>query len=251
MKEQHLEPQHYPLSIVIPLCNEADNVRPMVDEIMRVVNLPCFEIIFVDDGSTDATWQQLQQLKASNASLQIAQHSRNFGQSVALITGIKMAKHPWIVTLDGDGQNDPADISKLLQYHAQLSQSNPDTQPIILGVRAVRNDNWLRRLSTKIARFIRKACLQDDCPDSGCAIKLFHRQQFLSLPLFKNMHRFLPILFKRAGFQTHNTPVNHRCRQHGVTKYGVMNRLWVGLFDLVGVYWLLRRPIITAETPNA
>lgn len=239
--ENTINTANYPLSVVVPLCNEAENIFPQYEEVSRV-GLRTWEIIFVDDGSTDATWEQLKSLRRLHDNVQIVKHDGNYGQSIALITGIAKAKHPWIVTLDGDGQNDPADITKLIQIHQAQSQSEPDKHHVILGNRLRRQDHIIRLISTKIARFIRKTCLQDDCPDSGCAIKLFHRDDFKRLPQFKNMHRFLPILFKRDGCQLHNVTVNHRPREFGLTKYGVLNRLFAGIFDLIGVYWLICRP---------
>jgi dolichol-phosphate mannosyltransferase len=167
--------------------------------------------------------------------LQVIRHKSNFGQSAALVTGAKAACYPWLVTMDGDGQNDPADIPLLF---AQLK----DSSTVVLGNRKKRDDNQLRRLSSKIGNGIRQWLLTDDCPDTGCSLKLFPKDAFLALPHFNHLHRFLPALFKRAGFKLVNVPVNHRPRLYGVSKYGVLNRLFVGIHDLIGVRWLLKRP---------
>lgn len=235
------EHNNYQISVVIPVCNEADNIYPMYEEV-AAIGLNSWEIIYVDDGSTDTTWETLQRLQAEHPQVQIFKHARNFGQSVALITGIEHARYPYIVTLDGDGQNDPADIPTLVVEHQKVSQADPAVHHVILGNRKRRQDHLIRLISTKIARLIRKVVFNDDCPDSGCAIKLFLREDFMRLPKFKNMHRFLPVLFRRDGVKTHNRVVNHRQRTRGVTKYGVLNRAFAGLFDLIGVYWLLSRP---------
>lgn len=233
------------LSIIIPVYNEADNVQGLFQEIVRALPPTQFviEVIFVDDGSTDGTARQLQNLAASHSNLRWISHKRNFGQSAALITGAKAARYPILVTLDGDGQNDPADIPQLLsQYH--------NSHTVILGNRKKRNDNFLRKMASRIGNNIRQSILHDDCPDTGCSIKLFSREAFLSIPHFNHMHRFLPTLFKHAGLSVQNVPVNHRPRRFGVSKYGVMNRLFVGIHDLIGVRWLLKRRCIAEVVPH-
>jgi dolichol-phosphate mannosyltransferase len=140
-----------------------------------------------------------------------------------------------LVTLDGDGQNDPADIPRLFEVLQ-------DSRTVVLGNRKKRDDNNIRKLSSRIGNGIRRSLLNDECPDTGCSLKLFPRDAFLTLPHFNHLHRFLPALFKRAGYKLVNLPVNHRPRWHGVSKYGVMNRLFVGVHDLIGVRWLLKRP---------
>lgn len=224
------------LSIIIPVYNEMDNVSTLCQEIITHLPNPQYrvEIIFVDDGSTDMTVSRLQDLGKAHPNVQVIQHKRNYGQSAALITGCQAAQYPLLVTMDGDGQNDPADIPNLLR---QL----PDNHTIILGQRAKRNDSVLRKISSRLANWIRQIILRDDCPDTGCSLKLFPRDAFLDLPRFNHMHRYLPALFKRSGFKSLVVPVNHRPRLHGVSKYGVMNRLFVGIHDLIGVSWLLKR----------
>lgn len=225
------------LSIVIPVYNEVGNVGILYQEIVAELKptLCVYEIIFVDDGSTDGTRESLRDLAASCGHLRVIYHQGNFGQSAALISGIKLARYPLIVTLDGDGQNDPADIPLLFE-------SLQDHASVVLGNRCKREDSFIRRLTSRIGNFIRKALLKDGCSDTGCSLKLFPRDAFLDLPHFNHLHRFLPALFKRAGFRLINLPVNHRARRCGLSKYGVMNRVCVGIHDLLGVHWLLKRP---------
>ena len=225
------------LSILIPVYNEVENVKALYQEI--VASLPGtgyqFEIIFIDDGSTDGTRELLQKLAQQYADLRLIAHKSNYGQSAALLSGAKAAKYPILVTMDGDGQNDPADIPKLFEKFI-----NPQT--IVLGNRKKRDDNGLRKLSSRVGNGVRRWLLKDECPDTGCSLKLFARDAFLALPHFNHMHRFLPALFKRDGYKLVNIDVNHRPRCYGVSKYGVMNRLFVGIHDLIGMRWLLRRP---------
>lgn len=227
------------LSIVIPVYNESDNIEALSLEIMQA--LPSeqyqYEIIFVDDGSQDDTPQRLKALSQKYDAVKVVSHEKNYGQSAGLISGGKAAQYPWIITLDGDGQNDPADIPLL--FNKLNNTSNPC---VVLGNRKKRNDDWVRKLSSRIGNSVRQHFLKDDCPDTGCSLKLFPRDAFLELPRFNHLHRFLPALFQRAGFSVINVPVNHRERLHGVSKYGVSNRLWTGIVDMLGVMWLIRRP---------
>lgn len=225
------------LSIVIPVYNEADNVETLYQEIAASLSVEeyRFEVIFVDDGSTDNTPERLKNLARLHKNVRVREHKKNYGQSAALVTGARAAQYPLLITLDGDGQNDPHDIPYLLAQWV-------DHRTVILGNRKKRDDNKLRRLSSRVGNGIRQWCLADDCPDTGCSLKIFPREAFLALPHFNHLHRFLPALFKRAGFKLVNVPVNHRPRLHGVSKYGVMNRLFVGIHDLVGVRWLIKRP---------
>ena len=223
------------LSIIIPVYNEVDNVEALYLEIATALPDYQLDVIFVDDGSTDGTVQRLQLLAKKHDDLRILCHKNNYGQSAALLTGAKAARYPMLLTMDGDGQNDPADIKSLF---AQLNDMNT----VVLGNRKKRDDNNLRKLSSKIGNGIRRWLLDDECPDTGCSLKLFPRDAFLALPHFNHMHRFLPALFKRAGFKLVNVQVNHRPRYFGVSKYGVMNRLFVGIHDLIGMRWLLKRP---------
>jgi dolichol-phosphate mannosyltransferase len=230
------------LSVVIPFFNEADNADPLLQEIFAVLeNRPGldYEMIAVDDGSTDKTLEQLIRSREAIPRLRIVRHRANLGQSTAIASGVHAARYPWIVTLDGDGQNDPADIPGLL---AEWKTHQMEGPALIVGNRYNRHDTWLRRLSSYIANWIRMGLLRDDCPDTGCGLKLFPRAIFLNLPHFDHMHRFLPALCRRAGIPVVNIPVNHRPRTRGRSKYGVMNRLWVGIVDLLGVMWLQQRP---------
>jgi dolichol-phosphate mannosyltransferase len=240
------------LSIVIPVKNEAGNIAPLVAEIGSALDGTGvgYEIVYVDDGSTDATANEIARLRAANARLRLVSHARSCGQSAAVRSGVRAARAPWIATLDGDGQNDPADIPSLWQ----IAKAAPATPPLLIaGHRARRQDSWSKRRASKIANAIRRRMLHDDTPDTGCGLKLFPRALFLDLPYFDHMHRFLPALVLREGGVVRSLPVNHRPRERGASKYGVFDRLWVGISDLFGVMWLRRRqklPELIAETPR-
>ena len=229
------------VSVVIPVKDEAANVATLAREIGQVLDgvIP-FEMIFVDDGSTDATVDQLVQLKdAFGSRLRILRHVRNAGQSAAITSGVRAARGRWIATLDGDGQNDPADLPRLLG-RTQIDL-DPPARVLIQGARTRREDDWLRRVSSRVANAVRGALLNDQTPDSGCGIKLLPRSLYLELPYFDHMHRFMPALALRAGAAVQCIGVNHRPRGGGKSKYGLNNRLWAGLVDLFGVMWLRRR----------
>jgi dolichol-phosphate mannosyltransferase len=227
------------LSVVVPVCNEADNVGPLAREIHAALAACPHEILFVDDGSTDGTVAALHAARAAGVTgLRVLRHERRSGQSTAVRTGVRAARADWIATLDGDGQNDPADIPKL------LAASDADSElRLIMGNRTTRRDTWLRRMSSRVANGVRGSLLSDHTPDTGCGIKLFHRETFLQLPHFDHMHRFMPALFQRSGAKSVSVPVGHRPRMQGKSKYGLHNRLWVGIVDLFGVMWLIRRRI--------
>ena len=227
-------------SIVVPVCNEAGNVRPLLAEIAgAMAGQPGMEVIYVDDGSTDDTSAELRAAAPEHPWLRVLQHPRRYGQSTALLAGIEAARASWIITLDGDGQNDPADIPVLIdRLAAELERY---AVVMLAGHRTRREDNLVRRLSSGIANAVRRRLLQDGTPDTGCGIKLFPRAEYLKLPAFDHMHRFLPALMQRQGVPVISVPVRHRARGSGVSKYGVHNRLWVGLVDLAGVMWLQRR----------
>lgn len=231
------------LSIVVPVHNERDNVAPLLIEIEAALNDAGlnYEAVFVDDASGDDTLQVLRALKRDHPRLRVVRHVRQAGQSTAVRTGVKAARGTWIATLDGDGQNDPADIVTLL--HARHAAA-PNVR-LFAGWRTQRRDDAIKRLSSKIANAVRSAALGDATPDTGCGLKLFERAVFLDLPYFSHMHRFLPALIRRAGFEVQSVPVGHRPRVRGTSKYGVWNRLWVGLVDIVGVAWLRRRSRLT------
>jgi dolichol-phosphate mannosyltransferase len=228
------------LSVVIPVCNEQDNVEPLAREIHAALAGRCrFETIFVDDGSTDGTAQAVRDARgAGMPEVRLIRHSLRSGQSAAIATGVRDAGAPWIATLDGDGQNDPADIPKLLDA---VSASKSPRLRLVMGNRTTRRDTWLRRLSSRVANGVRGGLLKDGTPDTGCGIKVFDRAVFMDMPRFNHMHRFMPALFQREGFEVISVPVNHRERTRGTSKYGLHNRLWVGIVDLFGVMWLIRR----------
>ena len=224
------------LSVVIPVCNEAGNLGPLVAEIERVLARRLrFEVIVVDDGSRDSTPEEANALAATRPWLRIESHDGNRGQSAAIRTGVASAGAPWVAVLDGDGQNDPADIPALL---AALALSDA---AMVIGERRQRHDNWIRRCSSRIANGIRASLLHDGIRDTGCGLKVFYRDDFLALPAFDHMHRFLPALMLQRGGKVRSVRVNHRARRHGRSKYGLKNRLWVGVVDLLGVMWLERR----------
>ncbi len=230
------------LSVVVPVFNERDNVTPLVNEIVAALRgrLP-FEIVYVDDQSKDDSLAVLTGLMASVPELRVVQHLKQSGQSTAVRNGIKAARGAWIATLDGDGQNDPADIPKLLD---QRASADPDIK-LFAGWRVNRKDTGSKRWASKAANAIRSRLLHDETPDTGCGIKLFERAVFLDLPYFDHMHRYLPALVKRAGWKSVSVPVNHRERGSGVSKYNNLGRAWVGLADLRGVGWLIKRSKIT------
>ena len=231
------------LSVVVPVHNEEDNVAPLIGEIVAALRgLIDFEIVYVDDTSKDATLARLRDLQATTPELRVIRHLSNAGQSTAVRNGVKAARAPWIATLDGDGQNDPADIPKLL---AQRDAAASDIK-LFAGWRVNRQDSGSKRWASKWANAIRARMLRDDTPDTGCGIKLFEREAFLDLPYFDHMHRYLPALMQRAGWKTVSVPVNHRHRTAGVSKYNNLNRALVGIRDLRGVAWLIVRSRRTA-----
>ncbi len=230
------------LSVVVPVRNEEENVATLVAEIHAALShLIPHEIIYVDDGSTDNTYATLKALQAQYTQLRVLRHAASCGQSTAVRTGVKAARFDWIVTLDGDGQNDPADIPKLLAALA------PGVELVGGNRRHSRRDTWVKRLSSVIANGVRSRILRDDTPDTGCGLKLFAKAAFLDLPYFDHMHRFLPALIKRRGGKIVSVPVQHRNREHGKSNYGTLDRLLVGIIDLFGVAWLQRR----AKLPQA
>jgi dolichol-phosphate mannosyltransferase len=227
------------LSVVIPVKNEAGNIAPLVAEITAALDGRAdYEIVYVDDGSTDATAAEIRDLQESMPQLRLVRHARSCGQSTAIRSGVKAAHGVWIATLDGDGQNDPADIPTLWQ----IAQDAPAIPPLLIaGQRTRRQDSWSKRHASRIANAVRRRLLHDDTPDTGCGLKLFRRALFLDLPYFDHMHRFLPALVLREGGLVRSVPVNHRSRQRGTSNYGVLDRLGVGIVDLLGVMWLRRR----------
>jgi dolichol-phosphate mannosyltransferase len=229
------------LSVVIPVCNEADNVLPLAREIAAALrDRVRLEIIFVDDGSTDGTGEAARNARSEIPEIRLLRHSRRSGQSAAVHTGVERAHGEWIATLDGDGQNDPADFPAMLDA-LETARARGQNVRLVMGNRVTRRDTWLRRLSSRVANGVRGALLGDGTPDTGCGIKLMHRATFLELPYFDHMHRFLPALYQRQGVGVMSVPVNHRPRMRGTSKYGLHNRLWVGIVDIFGVMWLKSR----------
>jgi dolichol-phosphate mannosyltransferase len=239
MTQEFMQPKQ--LSVVVPVRNEQDNVASLIAEIDAALKIE-HEIVYVDDGSTDATFEKLKTLQNQYQQLRVIRHETSCGQSTAVRTGVKFAKYDWVATLDGDGQNDPVDILKLL---AALT-----TGIDLVGGnrRASRRDTWIKRMSSVIANGVRSRMLKDDTPDTGCGLKLFKREAFLDLPYFDHMHRFLPALIKRQGGKIISVPVSHRNREHGKSNYGTLDRLLVGIVDLFGVSWLQRRAKIPKVT---
>ena len=232
------------LSVVVPVHNERDNVAPLLLEIEAALTplAIAWEAVFVDDASRDDTLAVMQSLLRGHPRLRVIRHLKQSGQSTAVRTGVKAARGRWIATLDGDGQNDPADIPKLL---AARDAGDPQVK-LYAGWRVNRKDSGSKRWASKIANAIRSRLLRDETPDTGCGLKLFERAVFLDLPYFDHMHRYLPALVKRAGWQSISVPVNHRERTAGKSKYGNLGRAWVGLKDLRGVAWLIQRSKVTA-----
>jgi len=232
------------LSVVIPVHNEEESISQLISEITTALSEKYqHEIIVVDDGSTDNTLEVLVKIKQSLPTLRIVKHLKNSGQSTAVRTGVQHSKSAWIATLDGDGQNDPADIPNL--YNELINNQNSDPWLVVAGYRKKRKDTWLKRISSKYANGIRDRLLRDGTPDTGCGLKIFARDSFLALPYFDHMHRYIPALFQRQGGRVVSIEVNHRHRMLGVSKYGFHNRLWVGIVDILGVRWLQNRARLT------
>jgi dolichol-phosphate mannosyltransferase len=228
------------LSVVIPVHDEQGNVLPLAAELNRALGRYIdYEVIFVDDASADQTLGRLRSLASRDRRVRVIRHRERCGQSTAIHTGVSHARGPWIATLDGDGQNDPADIPRLL---AVLADGRHDpARTLVTGHRVKRRDSALVRLSSRVANGVRARILRDRTPDTGCGLKVFDRAMFLALPYFDHMHRFLPALVRRAGGDVVIVRVNHRPRRSGRSHYGLHNRLWTGIVDLLGVIWLSRR----------
>ncbi|HEX4027259.1 MAG TPA: glycosyltransferase family 2 protein [Rhizomicrobium sp.] len=224
------------ISVVVPVKDEAGNVGPLAREIAAALNARPHEIIFVDDGSSDGTGEALAGLKAEIPQLRVLRHARNLGQSRGIRTGVQAAKGGIIVTLDGDGQNDPADIPKLLE----VLDADPGLG-MVSGIRVKRKDTASRRLASRLGNGFRNWLLGDGASDTGCGLKAFRRQAFLDLPYFDHIHRFLIALMLREGVSVRYVPVNHRPRLTGRSKYTNFGRLLVSVHDLLGVRWLQRR----------
>ena len=237
------------LAVVVPVRNEAENIAPLVAEISAALGAVPHEIIYVDDGSTDGTAAALALTAASTPALRVLRHASSCGQSAAIVSGVRAARAAWIATLDGDGQNDPADIPALWDF----AQAEPGAaRMLVAGWRVTRRDTQVKRLSSRFANGLRARLLGDATPDTGCGLKLFPRALFLELPPFDHMHRYLPALVLRVGGRVVSRPVNHRPRTRGVSNYGTLDRALVGITDLMGVMWLQRRwkrPQVSAMAP--
>jgi dolichol-phosphate mannosyltransferase len=226
------------LSIVIPARNEAENIAPLVAEIAGALDGKLtYDVTYIDDGSSDDTAAAVRAVAATHPAVRLLRHDRSCGQSAAVRSGVKAARAEWIATLDGDGQNDPADIPRLWE----MTRAAGSERLLIAGRRTKRRDTWIKRASSRIANAVRAGLLKDATPDTGCGLKLFRRDLFLDLPFFDHMHRYLPALVLREGGKTVSVPVNHRPRSRGVSNYGTLDRLAVAFADLIGVLWLQRR----------
>lgn len=232
------------LSVIVPVFNERENVRPLVGEIVSAIDgrFP-YEIVYVDDGSDDGTGKVLEQLAASTSlKLRVVTHAVRQGQSAAIVSGVASASGAWIATLDGDGQNVPGDIPALLAAVTRARDSDPNVV-CVAGIRVGRRDSFVRKVSSRIANAVRQTILRDGVPDTGCGLKIFRRDAFQALPHFNHLHRFIPAIFQCYGGTVITHPVSHRPRMAGTSKYGISNRLFVGIADLAGVCWLRRRAI--------
>lgn len=229
----------FDLAVVVPVHNESENVRPLVEEIATALDDVCnYQMVYVDDGSVDDTPERLVETAKAHPRLSVLRHVKCCGQSAAVATGVRYANAPVIATLDGDGQNDPADIPKLLEV--LKASDNPD-HLLVAGWRAKRKDTEWKRFQSKIANAVRSSLLGDETPDTGCGLKVFTRAAFMDMPRFNHMHRYLPALMIRRGGKVVSVEVNHRHRERGISKYGMWDRLSVAVRDLMGVMWLIAR----------
>ncbi len=234
------------VSVVVPVMNEAGNVGLLVEEIAATLRgLASFEAVFVDDASTDKTLTVLEAMKTDVPELRVIAHEQNSGQSAAVRSGVTFARGPLIVTLDGDGQNNPADIPKLLEVYDRSDR--PVDERLVAGQRATRQDTWSKRMASRFGNGVRGWLLKDRTRDTGCGLKLFEREAFLRLPYFDHMHRYLPALMLREGYKIAHVDVSHRERGAGQSKYTNLGRLWVSLGDIFGVVWLRQRARLPGE----
>ncbi len=225
------------ISVVVPVRNEAGNIAPLVGEIAAALTGRAFEIVYVNDGSSDGTEQELLRLMALHPWLRQIKHAQSCGQSAAVRTGVAAARGAIVATIDGDGQNDPAFIPKLI---AVLEEGTPRIG-LVAGQRVGRKATGFKKLQSRVANAVRNGVLKDGTRDTGCGLKAFRRDAFLALPYFDGLHRFLPALMRRDGFEIGYVDVVDRPRHSGVSNYGFFDRLWVGMLDLAGVWWLVRR----------
>ena len=226
------------VSVVVPVRNEADNIAPLVGEIAAALDGRWdYEIVYVNDGSSDATSRRLQALIRTRSNLREIRHATSCGQSSAVRSGVRAAQGAIVATLDGDGQNDPAFLSELIQ----AIERGDGLVGLAAGQRVGRKDTGFKRWQSRTANRVRNAVLRDGTRDTGCGLKAFRRDVFLSLPYFDGLHRFLPALVRREGYDIAYVDVIDRPRRSGVSNYGFFDRLWVGILDLMGVWWLIRR----------
>jgi dolichol-phosphate mannosyltransferase len=229
------------VAVVIAVLDEEDNVEAVTAEVVAALEpYAPFELVYVDDGSRDSTPEIIARLSAADPRIRLIRHDRRCGKSQAVRTGVLASHACWIATMDGDGQNDPLDVVEMVQA-ATDAWSPGVPAPLVAGIRVRRDDPASRLVATRIANGLRQAVLNDHCPDTGCGLKVFRREDFLLLPVFEGMHRFLPALFARYGHPLINRPVRHRARLKGVSKYTNWGRALVGVADLMGVIWLTRR----------
>jgi len=226
------------VSIVVPVRNEAGNISPLIAEIAAALDgrWP-YEIVYVDDGSTDATAERLAAERQQRGNLRQIRHATSSGQSAAVRSGVRAARGVIVATLDGDGQNDPAFLPDLI---AAIEQGGGRIG-LVAGQRVGRKDTGFKKLQSRIANGVRNAILRDGTRDTGCGLKAFRREVFLAMPYFDGLHRFLPALVRREGFAIAYVDVKDRPRRSGVSNYGFFDRLWIGIMDLAGVWWLIRR----------
>ena len=226
------------VSIVVPVRNEAGNIAPLVAEIAKALEGQWrFEIVYVNDGSSDETGAELGRLTTQCPWLRHIRHRESCGQSAAVRTGVTAARAPLVVTLDGDGQNDPAFIPAIIR----ALEAGAPAVGLIAGQRVGRKASAFKKFQSRVANAVRGAVLRDGTRDTGCGLKAFRRDVFLRLPYFDGLHRFLPALVRREGYDIGYVDVVDRPRAHGVSNYGMWDRLWVGILDLAGVWWLIRR----------
>jgi dolichol-phosphate mannosyltransferase len=232
------DPAAVAVSIVVPVRNEAENISPLIAEIAAALDGRwAYEIIYVNDGSTDATAERLAVLMKQRGNLRQLRHATSSGQSAAVRSGVRAARGVIVATLDGDGQNNPAFLPDLIS----AIERGGDRVGLAAGQRVGRKDTGFKKIQSRIANGVRNAILRDGTRDTGCGLKAFRREVFLTMPYFDGLHRFLPALMRREGYEIAYVEVTDRPRHSGVSNYGFFDRLWIGIMDLAGVWWLIRR----------